>query len=140
MCALTIFFALDIGSLTGEAKTMPAILCGAMTIIALLQLCMAIYHGKKGANILASLKNYPILLVGKLFGLTLLYLATLLWLGFYVASFIYMLIGALIAEPDRSSPSRALLLFIIFASFILAMYGLFTVALGVQIPMGSLWK
>lgn len=139
MTGITIFFAFQLSGLEGEAATIPLILLMAMAFINVLQYGLAIWHGAKGASILTDLKTYPFSLVLKLFALSVIYVCTLLWTGFYIGSFAYLWIGSLMANPDPVTPGIAFMRALWCGLFIGALYALFTLSLGVIIPTGDLW-
>lgn len=140
MTAVTILFACGLGELYGEARTIPEMLVIAMAVINAAQYLLAFKHRKLGESIVPLLSGYPFALVGKLFALTVIYILTLQWLGFYVGSLLYIFLGALMADPEPASRNRVLILLVGCGLFIFGLYALFTLGLGVLIPLGSLWK
>ena len=86
-----------------------------------------------------ALKGYPFPLVLKLFSFTLVYFATLLVLGFYVASFLYFWAGSLLANPTPLNGRIVALRALGCALFVGGLWLLFSWGLGVLIPLGELW-
>lgn len=139
MTAVTLLFAAGLDDLYGEARTIPQMLVIAMAVINVVQYLLALKHRKLGESILPLLRAYPFAMVGRLFALTVAYILTLQWLGFYIGSFVYIFLGALMADPVRAKLPRVLILLLGCGLFIFGLYALFTLGLGVLIPMGSLW-
>ncbi len=139
MTVLTIMFATGLGELYGEARTIPQMLVIVMAVINVLQYLQAFRRRKLGASVLPLLRGYPFALVGKLLLLTVIYIVTLLWLGFYIGSFLFLFLGALMADPERATRNRVLILFLGCGLFVFGLYALFTLGLGVVIPLGSIW-
>lgn len=139
MTGVTLLFAAGLGDLYGEARTIPEMLVIAMAVINVIQYLLAIKHRKLDESILPLLRAYPFAMVGKLFGLTVAYILTLQLLGFYIGSFVYIFLGALMADPEDASFNRVLILLLGCGLFIFGLYALFTLGLGVLIPLGSIW-
>ena len=74
--------------------------------------------------------------VGILCLLTVLYIGVLEIAGFYLSSFIYMIVVSLIAQPMQVTPAGVGKRVLVSFACIGFLYLLFTVALTVQIPKG----
>ncbi len=138
MSALTALFAANVSGLSEDAGLLPRLLLYFMVGVNILQYALALYR-RGGPNLLDMLKGYPFSLVFKLFVITLVYIATLLILGFYVGSFIYLFVGSLVANPDPLNGRIVALRALGCALFVGGMWLLFSWGLGVLIPLGSLW-
>ena len=138
MSLLTTLFAVNVSDLSEEAGLLPRLLICFMAGVNVLQYVLALYR-RGGRNLLDALKAYPFPLVLKLFALTLAYIAVLLPLGFYAASFLYFWAGSLLANPTplngRIVTQRALGC----ALFVGGLWLLFSWGLGVLIPLGEIW-
>lgn len=139
MTVLTIMFATGLGELYGEARTIPQMLVIVMAVINAFQYLQAFRRRHLGESVLPLLREYPFALVGKLLFLTVMYLVTLLWLGFYIGSFLFLFLGALMADPERVTRTRILILLLGCGLFVFGLYALFTLGLGVVIPLGNIW-
>lgn len=139
MSVIIAVFAFDVADLSGEARLMPFLLICFMALVNVLQYALAMFQKGKVKTILPMLQGYPFMLVGKLLLVTVLYICTLLPLGFYMGSFVYLLVGTLLANPVPLTVRIVLMRTLGCALFVGAMYALFTVGLGVLIPMGTLW-
>lgn len=139
MVVILAIFGSKMGELEGESLILPSLLMGFMALVTLLQFALAIFRGKSDRNVFESVKKFPFLLVGKLVACTLAYVGTLLSLGFYVGSFIYMTVASLLANPEPVTVRIACVRAVVCGLFVLGLYLLFTVMLGVVIPRFSLW-
>lgn len=138
MSLLTALFALNASELSEEAGLLPRLLIGFMIGVNVLQYILALYRRRSG-NLLEALKGYPFPLVFRLFALTLVYIAVLLSLGFYAASFLYLWAGSLMANPTPLNGRIVVLRALGSALFVGGLWLLFSWGLGVLIPLGEIW-
>ena len=138
MSGLTALFAVNAKDLSEDAGLLPQLLLYFMAGINVLQYALAFYR-RKESGLLEGLKRYPLALVLKLFALTLLYIATLLLLGFYIGSFLYLLVGSLMANPEPLNGRIVAVRVLGCALFMGGMWLLFSWGLGVLIPLGDIW-
>lgn len=138
MSALTALFAANVSGLPEDAGLLPQLLLAFMAGINVLQYALALYR-KNGPSLLEKLKGYPFPLVFKLLTLTLIYIATLQALGFYVGSFLYLLTGSLLANPEPVNRRIIALRALGCGLFTGGLWLLFTWGLGVLIPLGDIW-
>ncbi len=139
MSVLTAVFALGMRGLEGEARNLPELLVWCMVGINLLQYGLAVYRKSGDINLLEAVRGYPFGLVGRLFAITLAYILTLLLLGFYAGSFLYLWFGSLMANPEPVTARIALVRAMGCGIFVGGMWALFSWSLGVIIPLGTLW-
>lgn len=139
MSVIIAVFAVELVELSGEARLLPLLLICFMALVNALQYALAVFQKGRINSILPMLQSYPFILVGKLLLVTLLYICTLLLLGFYIGSFAYLLAGSLLANPVPLTARIALMRTLGCALFVGSLYALFSVGLGVLIPMGTLW-
>ena len=123
MTLLTALFALNVSDMSEEAGLLPPLLICFMAGVNVLQYILALYR-RKGGNLLA---------------LTLGYIAVLLPLGFYAASFLYLWAGSLLANPTPLNGRIAALRALGCALFVGGLWLLFSWGLGVLIPLGEIW-
>ena len=139
MVVILAIFGSKMGELERESVILPSLLMGFMVVVTLLQFALAIFRGKSDRNVFESLKSFPFKLVAKLIACTLAYVATLLSLGFYLGSFLYMTIASLLANPEPVTVKTVCVRAVVCGMFVLGLYLLFTEMLGVVIPRFSLW-
>lgn len=137
MNLLTVLFAVNVPDLSEEAGLLPRLLVSFMVGVNVLQYALALC--RRGGAMPEALKGYPFPLVLKLFSFTLVYIATLLVLGFYVASFLYFWAGSLLANPTPLNGRIVALRALGCALFVGGLWLLFSWGLGVLIPLGELW-
>lgn len=138
MSLLTVLFAVNVlPDLSEEAGLLPRLLVCFMVGVNVLQYALALC--RRGGAMPEALKGYPFPLVLKLFSFTLAYIATLLVLGFYVASFLYFWAGSLLANPTPLNGRIVALRALGCALFVGGLWLLFSWGLGVLIPLGELW-
>ena len=126
MTLIIAFFAFQLdGPQDEQSLLVPRFLLYLMAACNLGQYVQAFLHHRQKIDAIMTLKGYPLKRVGILCLLTVLYIGVLEIAGFYLSSFVYMIVVSLIAQPMQVS----------FAC-IGFLYLLFTVALTVQIPKG----
>jgi len=138
MTALILVFYIPLRDLHGEAALTPSFLIILMTLVNAGQYVTAVLQFCKGNANKITFKGYPMLRVVILSSMTLLYIITLEWIGFYTGSFIYFLAGSLIAQPDHITLKQVAIRTAVVFACIGFLYCLFTVALSVSIPKGFL--
>lgn len=138
MTVIIILFAIPMNDLSGESREVPQLLIIAMSIINVGQYIQAAIKIAGRLDVLVTLAGYPGLRVGILFGLTVVYLMTLQSVGFYIGSLIYFFVTSLLAQPMKITPVLAAKRFVVCLLCVGFLYGLFTVALKVQIPLSPL--
>lgn len=138
MTVIIILFAIPMNDLSGESREVPQLLIIAMSIINVGQYIQAAIKIAGRLDVRVTLAGYPGLRVGILFGLTVVYLMTLQSVGFYIGSLIYFFVTSLLAQPMKITPVLAAKRFVVCLLCVGFLYGLFTVALKVQIPLSPL--
>lgn len=138
MTIIIILFAIPMNDLSGESREVPQLLIIAMSIINVGQYIQAAIKIAGRLDVRVTLAGYPGLRVGVLFGLTVVYLMTLQSAGFYISSLIYFFVTSLLAQPMKITPVLAAKRFVVCLLCVGFLYGLFTVALKVQIPLSPL--
>ena len=109
-----------------------------MVALNAVQYVLAFIRYRQKSDKVLSLKGYPLKRVTILLALTVLFVAVADRVGFYLASLVYFFLASLIAQPMAITPKLLVRRFIIVLACIGFHYGLFTVALNVQIPRGFL--
>lgn len=138
MTVIIILFAIPMTDLSGESREVPELLIIAMSIINVGQYIQAAIKIASRLDVKVTLAGYPGLRVGVLFGLTVVYLMSLQSAGFYISSLVYFFVTSLLAQPMKITPVLAAKRFVVCLLCVGFLYGLFTVALKVQIPLSPL--
>ena len=137
MTLIIVFFAFQLdGPQDEQSLLVPRFLLYLMGAFNAGQYILAFLRNRQKIDIMLTLRGYPLKRVGILCVLTVLYIAVLEWMGFYLASFIYLLAVSLIAQPMAVTPVGALKRSAVAFACIGFLYLLFTVGLTVQIPKG----
>ncbi|MDY3808830.1 tripartite tricarboxylate transporter TctB family protein [Desulfovibrio porci] len=137
MTLIIVFFAFQMdGPQDEQSLLVPRFLLYLMGLLNAGQYILAFFRNRQKIDAILTLKGYPLKRVGVLCALTVLYIAVLEWMGFYLASFIYLTVASLIAQPMAITPVGALKRLLVAFVCIGFLYLLFTVALTVQIPKG----
>lgn len=139
MTAIIVFFALQLdGPQDEQSLLVPRFLLILMGIFNAGQYLQAPVRHFQGIDTRLSLAGYPLRRVAVLCALTVLYICVLEWAGFYLSSFVYLLVASLLAQPMRVTPGGALKRAGVSFLCIACLYLLFSVGLMVQIPRGFL--
>ena len=139
MSGIIAFFAWQVNVPEEEfTKLAPKTLLWLMTALNVVQYVLAFFRWRQKSDKVLSLKGYPLKRVAILVALTVLFVAVADRLGFYLASFLYFFTASLIAQPMPITPKLLVRRFLIVLACVAVLYGLFTVALSVQIPKGFL--
>lgn len=139
MSGLIAFFAWQVNVPEEEfTKLAPKTLLWLMAALNVVQYVLAFFRWRQKSDKFLSLKGYPLKRVAILLALTVLFVAVADRLGFYLSSFFYFFTASLIAQPMTITPKLVIRRFLIVLACIAFLYGLFTVALNVQIPKGFL--
>lgn len=137
MTLIIVFFAFQMdGPQDEQSLLMPGFLLCLMGVFNAGQYILAFFRHRQKIDVRLTLRGYPLKRVGALCALTVLYIAVLEWMGFYLASFIYLTAASLMAQPMPVTPVGALRRALVAFACIGFLYLLFTVALTVQIPRG----
>ena len=128
-------FQLD-GPQDEQSLLVPRFLLYLMAACNLGQYVQAFLHHRQKIDAIMTLKGYPLKRVGILCLLTVLYIGVLEIAGFYLSSFVYMIVVSLIAQPMQVTPAGVGKRILVSFACIGFLYLLFTVALTVQIPKG----
>ncbi|MCQ2444039.1 MAG: hypothetical protein MJ061_00870 [Mailhella sp.] len=139
MTATTLFFMLGAREIEGEAAILPQILIWVMIGINVFQYALAIFRWQNDYDVFCLLLRYPFRLVGVQFLISIAYVLCLLPLGFYLSSFLYLLLGSLAANPDPLTPRIIAIRTAGSFAFVFALWALFSYGLGVVIPSFSLF-
>lgn len=138
MTVIIILFAIPMTDLSGESREVPQLLLIAMSVINAGQYIQAIIKIAGRLDVRVTMSGYPLLRVGVLFGLTIIYLMSLQTAGFYLSSLIYFFVTSLLAQPMKVTPALAIKRLAVCLLCVGFLYGLFTVSLKVQIPLSPL--
>lgn len=139
MTAIIAFFAFQLsGPQDEQSLLVPRFLLILMGIFNAGQYVMAFIRHRQGIGARLSLAGYPLKRVAALCALTILYICVLEWMGFYLASFLYLTTASLLAQPMHVDMGGALKRAGISFLCIASLYLLFSVGLMVQIPRGFL--
>lgn len=137
MTLIIVFFAFYLdGPQDEQSLLVPQFLLCLMFFFNAGQYILAFLRNRQKIDSVLTLRGYPLKRVGILCALTVLYIAVLEWMGFYLASFIYLITVSLIAQPMAVTPAGALKRSAVAFACISFLYLLFTVGLTVQIPKG----
>ena len=138
MTAIIVCFAIPLSHLEGESQAVPLLLLICMGIFNIGQYILAWLRYTAKMDVKMSLKGYPLWRVLILFALTVVYLLTLQFVGFYPGALVYFILATLLAQPMeitlKIAAKRVLVCFLCVGF----LYCLFTVLLAVQIPKGIL--
>lgn len=139
MTGLIAFFACQVNIPQEEfTRLAPKTLLWLLVALNVVQYVLAFIRYRQKSDKVLSLKGYPLKRVTILLALTVLFVAVADRVGFYLASLVYFFLASLIAQPMAITPKLLVRRFIIVLACIGFLYGLFTVALNVQIPRGFL--
>lgn len=137
MTLIIVFFVFQLdGPQDEQSLLVPRFLLYLMGVFNVGQYILAFIRNRQKIDSMLTLKGYPLQRVTVLCVLTALYIAVLEWMGFYLASFIYLIVVSLIAQPMLITPVGVLRRVLIVFAYIGLLYLLFTVGLTVQIPKG----
>ena len=137
MTLIIAFFAFQLdGPQDEQSLLVPRFLLYLMAACNLGQYVQAFLHHRQKIDAIMTLKGYPLKRVGILCLLTVLYIGVLEIAGFYLSSFVYMIVVSLIAQPMQVTPAGVGKRILVSFACIGFLYLLFTVALTVQIPKG----
>ena len=139
MTLLTIAFGIGTRSIDGEAAILPTLLLWCMGITNVLQYALAFYRGDNDINLLELWKAYPFKLVLKSVFVSVIYVMCLTPLGFYFSSFVFMLVGSLLVNPDPLTKRIVMFRILGCFGFVFGLWALFSWGLGVLIPTGTVW-
>ncbi|MBR5882641.1 MAG: tripartite tricarboxylate transporter TctB family protein [Mailhella sp.] len=139
MTLLTGVFAIGTREISGEAAILPTLLLWCMGITNVLQYALAIYRGDNDINLLGLWKAYPFKLVLKSVLVSCIYVMCLIPLGFYFSSFVFMLVGSLLVNPDPLTKRIVMFRILGCFGFVFGLWALFSWGLGVLIPTGTVW-
>ena len=138
MTVIVVCFAIPMTRLEGESQIVPLLLLVCMGVFNAGQYLLAGLRFAQKLDAPMSLRGYPLRRVVVLFVLTVAYLLTLEYVGFYPGSLVYFILATLIAQPMRVTPAVVAKRVIICFVCIAFLYCLFTLLLSVQIPKGFL--
>ncbi|MBR6624607.1 MAG: hypothetical protein IKL01_00055 [Mailhella sp.] len=68
-----------------------------------------------------------------------IYVMCLIPLGFYFSSFVFMLVGSLLVNPDPLTKRIVMFRILGCFGFVFGLWALFSWGLGVLIPTGTVW-
>lgn len=137
MTLIIAFFAFQLdGPQDEQSLLVPQFLLCLMAACNAGQYVLAFLRNRQKIDTILTLKGYPLKRVGILCLLTVLYIGVLEIAGFYLSSFIYMIVVSLIAQPMQVTPAGVGKRVLVPFACIGFLYLLFTVALTVQIPKG----
>lgn len=136
MTIILLIFAIPLQSLSGESRIMPELIVYFLACFTLGQYVFAINSIRQGSDIKLTLQNYPVMRVGILITLTIIYLSVLDYAGFYLASYVYFTIVSILGQPMKITKKGVVIRLGVCAICITLLYVLFTVLLSVQIPLG----
>ena len=137
MTLIIAFFAFQLdGPQDEQSLLVPQFLLCLMAACNAGQYVLAFLRNRQKIDTILTLKGYPLKRVGILCLLTVLYIGVLEIAGFYLSSFIYMIVVSLIAQPMQVTPAGVGKRVLVSFACIGFLYLLFTVALTVQIPKG----
>ncbi|MBR6673631.1 MAG: hypothetical protein IKL39_02775 [Mailhella sp.] len=139
MTLLTGVFAIGTREISGEAAILPTLLLWCMGITNVLQYALAIYRGDSDINLVGLWKAYPFKLVLKSVLVSCIYVMCLIPLGFYFSSFVFMLVGSLLVNPDPLTKRIVMFRMLGCFGFVFGLWALFSWGLGVLIPTGTVW-
>lgn len=139
MTGIIVFFGLQLSGFSDDQSIIvPKFIICFMAVINFLQYMRTFYRYRKHIIDKLSLTGYPIKRVSILCILTVLYIALLEIMGFYLASFLYLACASLIAQPMQITPGGVVKRTVISFLCVAFLYLLFTIGLAVQIPKGFL--
>lgn len=137
MSLIIVFFAFQLdGPQDEQSLLVPRFLLCLMGVFTAGQYILAFVRNRQKIDRMLTLKGYPLKRVTALCVLTVLYIAVLEWMGFYLASFIYLIVVSLIAQPMAITFVGVLKRALVAFACVGFLYLLFTVGLTVQIPKG----
>lgn len=107
MTLIIAFFAFQLdGPQDEQSLLVPQFLLCLMAACNAGQYVLAFLRNRQKIDTILTLKGYPLKRVGILCLLTVLYIGVLEIAGFYLSSFIYMIVVSLIAQPMQGHPCR----------------------------------
>lgn len=139
MTAIILFFGMQLSGFSEEQSIIvPRFILIFMGLINVCQYIQAgVRYFRRGGKTF-SLKGYPVKRMIVLSLLTIFYIMSLEIAGFYLSSFLYLLLTSLIAQPMAVTTVGVAKRTMISFTCIAFLYLLFTVGLAVQIPRGFL--